>query len=251
MATADANKTRRTQMVTDAAARWLAERGFKPVETEVAVSSGWVADVASFCYPTRTEAQALKLLSRRPKSDSSQLEYNEWNRRFKLLPSPLTALVEVKTSISDFRGDRKWNMMPPTHLRYVAAPLGMLDADNLPAGWGLLSVDSAGRVHHNYHPQIHSITVNQTLNVVAQVAIRRDHFTSKSRFREMRKQHNERCNTRQNLIRVSRAVEMVCDIITGKRSAEEALEYYLSSRQKLPGYLLERLKELTNGSDKH
>jgi hypothetical protein len=62
----DHNKTSMTKLVTAAAIRWLDEKGFKPVETEVAVADAWIADIAGSILPTNTELINLKLLKRRP-----------------------------------------------------------------------------------------------------------------------------------------------------------------------------------------
>ena len=61
MSQLDLNKTPLTHRITALAAAFLDAHGFKPVETEVPVASGWVADVASFVYPTMTEAKKLRL----------------------------------------------------------------------------------------------------------------------------------------------------------------------------------------------
>jgi len=62
----DRNKTDLTHAVTQAAMTWLDERGFKPVETEVEIARGWVADLASAIFPTPTELINLKLIPHRP-----------------------------------------------------------------------------------------------------------------------------------------------------------------------------------------
>jgi len=53
----DQNKTELTRKVTAGAATWLTNLGAKPVETEVHVRQGWIADLAAVWCPTRTEAQ--------------------------------------------------------------------------------------------------------------------------------------------------------------------------------------------------
>lgn len=59
-------------------------------------------------------------------------------------------LVECKASRADFAADAKkpWRSMPELGMgsfRYYMAPAGLLTADEIPAGWGLLEVKS-GRV---------------------------------------------------------------------------------------------------------
>lgn len=58
----------------------------------------------------------------------------------------LTALCEVKVSRSDFLADRKkpWRRHPEQGMgdwRFYVAPAGLLRADEMPQGWGLLEWD--------------------------------------------------------------------------------------------------------------
>lgn len=60
-------------------------------------------------------------------------------------------LVECKVSRADFLADgkkwfRRYASMGMGDLRYVAAPAGLLHADEMPEGWGLLEVDRYVRV---------------------------------------------------------------------------------------------------------
>lgn len=62
-----------------------------------------------------------------------------------------STLVECKISRADFLADsaKPWRCAPEQGLgqyRYYLAPEGMLSPAELPAGWGLLEVDGAGRV---------------------------------------------------------------------------------------------------------
>lgn len=103
----DRNKSELTHKLTAAAAFWLDEAGFKPVETEVPVCPGWVADLSGVIRPTKTEATRLKLIP--PRGPYSRPNaWREWCDAFAAIPSLLTAVVEVKTSRSDFIGDHKW-----------------------------------------------------------------------------------------------------------------------------------------------
>jgi ribosomal protein L13E len=181
----DRNKTCLTHRVTALAAAYLDGIGCKPVETEVEIRSGWIADVASYWYPTMTECKKLGL----PKKvremlgiadDHRDLVFNVYGH------GPFTVLAEVKVSRADFqKDDRKWNW-PPAHLCFVAFPSGVLKAEELPAGWMGLECSANGekiiKVHrtrgfmHAQHPGL-------TLDFVAAVGIRRDH---RSRHRAIR-----------------------------------------------------------------
>lgn len=60
-------------------------------------------------------------------------------------------LIECKVSRADFLVDRKksFRLRPELgvgDLRYMAAPAGLLTADEMPGGWGLLEVDRYVRV---------------------------------------------------------------------------------------------------------
>lgn len=63
----------------------------------------------------------------------------------------LSTLIECKVSRADFLSDkhkifRRYEEMGMGDLRYYAAPKGVLTADDMPDGWGLLEVESNVRV---------------------------------------------------------------------------------------------------------
>lgn len=179
----DENKTSLTHRVTAVAAAYLDALGCKPVETEVPVRTGWVADLATYWYPNMTQAKKLSLDRRAREilgiSDRTDVD--------NLLPcaygdGPFTVVVEVKTTISDFKRDgRKWNNKEwPAHICFIAFPTGIAAKDDLPRGWhGLETTEDGTRlctIHEIFgppHPQ-HSGLV---LDLVAAVGIRRDHRT--------------------------------------------------------------------------
>ena len=113
----DRNKTDLTKLVTSAAVRWLDEKGFKPIETEVPVSPGWVADIAGSILPTNTELISLKLIKRGPRWSQPGYpeKWKEWEASAAWLRRLLTVIVEVKTSKSDFSGTGNGrSRCPPT-----------------------------------------------------------------------------------------------------------------------------------------
>jgi hypothetical protein len=78
----DRNKTEITHNITRLAALWLDNHGFKPVETEVGVDQGWIADIAGVGCLTQTEYIGLKLLKRPPRwhydaNPSQQIIYED------------------------------------------------------------------------------------------------------------------------------------------------------------------------------
>jgi hypothetical protein len=93
---------------------WLDNHGFKPVETEVPVMRGWVADIAGVIEPTHSEAVKLRLVPRKPNWTSFQTDLERYvagkerhENAYGSLPFPITVLVEVKTSLADLRRERK------------------------------------------------------------------------------------------------------------------------------------------------
>src|ERR1039458_5691991 len=103
----DRNKTKLTHDVTNAAHFYLDERGFKPLETEVAVTNRWVADLCGVTSPTQTELIKLGLLSRSPTWKAPRWKRDAWYKMLMALLDIMTCLVEVKTSRSDFNHDKK------------------------------------------------------------------------------------------------------------------------------------------------
>jgi hypothetical protein len=135
----DKNKTDLTHRVTAIAAAYLASRGFKPIETEVSVHDGWIADLASFAYPTMTEKKNLKLIGGRKVVEP---EYNEEKFLFRY-GRIFTAIVEVKTSKGDYIKDKKFDSrIFPASLCYLAYPKGLIEKP--PVGWFGLETDSEG-----------------------------------------------------------------------------------------------------------
>lgn len=179
----DDNKTALTHRATATAAAYLDALGCKPIETEVQVRAGWVADLASYWYPTLTEARRLRLTNRAREilGVSASVEDRE------LIPrvygsGPLTVLVEVKSQRADFLADqRKWQPGDwPAHICCLAYPTGVVDDNELPAGWYGLKLSKAGnkllnmrRTFARPHPQ----HMGLVLDFVAAVGIRRDHRT--------------------------------------------------------------------------
>lgn len=239
----DRNKTELTCKVTAAAYNWLDERGFKPVETEVSIADGWVADLAGVVSPTLTELQDLKLIKRRPKWN--QLGYKEWwaqAKEFQRQTGVITAIVEVKTSLSDFRSDSKWGKPAPAQLAYLAIPQDLpVNMNEWPVGWGLLLYSPvSGCVRIAASPTLHEIALEQKFRIVHEIAVRRDHHTRYERHRALRKELAATRNEDISLTRMSKALRGMRSVVRGEHgSAEKALEYHGIKKHIYESYLVE------------
>lgn len=100
---ADRNKTELTLRVTEAAALWLSGIGCKGCEAEVMVAPGWLADLAAFWSPTRTEAVKQKLIPRCPPwriGVENAEARKQWDDKFMAMPPYISITCEVKTSLA-------------------------------------------------------------------------------------------------------------------------------------------------------
>lgn len=235
----DKNKTPLTHRVTAMAVAYLDGLGCKPVETEVPVAPGWVADVASYWYPTLTEAKRMQLNKR----VANVGELFDWPRVFGY--GPFSVLVEVKTTKQDFARDRKWSCPPPAHFCFVAYPRGMIDEGELPQGWHGLETSADGTqlkkvspAHCNVHPQHPGIL----LDFIANVGIRRDHRTRYAAERAWIKAANTEDRKTQKQYRAAKLLDNLANWLRGTgRGAHESFEQMLKDAgiKALPKYARE------------
>ena len=211
----DGNKTHVTRMITSGVSDYLNVRGFKPVETEVPVARGWVADVAGVCVPTRTEAMAIGLLPRSGRGGPR--DHGRREELYNALPAPITALVEIKASRADFLGDRKWKLDRPATLCYVAAPTGVMRESEWPAGWGvLLCSKKHGIVLECLRvPDVRALSDTLTMWLIHEIAVRRDHRTSLRWLRDIRSQACKRETEVRQSVRVDSVVHAVEALLNG------------------------------------
>ena len=203
MTALDENKTALTHRVTATAAAYLDGLGCKPVETEVAIRRGWVADLASYWYPTMTEAKRLGL----DRSAAESLGITDHTQIDDILlrvygDGPFTVVVEVKTTPADFKRDRrKWECADwPAHICFIGYPAGVVRDYEIPRGWYGLETSKDGtklrKVHRptgRPHPQ-HSGLV---IDFVAAVGIRRDHRTRHVAVRALAQRRRARDRERE------------------------------------------------------
>jgi hypothetical protein len=251
----DRNKTELTHKVTAAAHSWLDSHGFKPVETEVPVAPGWVADLAGVIDPTQTELVNMRLVPRPPcyqygkTNEDYRVKREAWEALFNPLFRRMSCLVEVKTTRGDFLGDKKWKLMPPVDMAFLAVPTGLIKPEEMPEGWGVLEL-RGDLVYKTRNPVPRVATVEEHLEVIYAVAIRRDHRTRYATQREWQKEERIERAESQTAARLSNLIDAVRDIVAGKyrwsnepiESIEHALRYH-GIRNVRP-YLLERLAEV-------
>lgn len=217
----DRNKTALTHRVTAVAAAALDGLGCKPVETEVPILPGWIADVASYWYPTRTEAksfgmQKISLPARLVDAgvgDDLDMAIRCWG------PGPLTVLAEVKTTVDDFRCDRKWFIPHPAHVCIVVFPSGVVS--EVPKGWYGLEVTASGdkvRRWHRNSADIHPQHPGLVLDFVAQVGIRRDHRTRYAALRDFSKAYRAKDADKKRRYSAARLLESLHDWLRRKQT---------------------------------
>lgn len=228
----DNNKSALTHKITAVCAAYLDKRGFKPIETEVAVCRGWIADLASFVYPSWTERKLLGLDA-------------------KSMLNPVTAIVEVKITRGDFKKDirRKFNAdILPAHICYLAYPKGMLRDEEIPERWvGLEAKEDGSKILRRKKKQITPAEQKdeQIIDLIAAVAIRRAHRT---RYRELRDYlRMYRAEEREKTIRhkTSHIIQAMVSWLGGDPEADlkECLKYY--GVYKVPKYLDREIEKLT------
>ncbi len=245
----DRNKSELTHNITRNVALWMDGKGFKPVETEVPVDSGWIADVAGVACPTQTELIELKLRKRPPKwrperQVTYENEYKIWNEARLTIPNPMTAIVEVKTSRGDYMGDRKWTAAWPANLCYVAMPEGMIDPMHWPTGWGVILFSQDGGVVRKAFPptQIQPVAHEQQLGVVLSIGVIRDHKTRYARLRELQREIRIKEGESTSICRISTAIRFVSSIVGGMEVEAAMNHHYM--RFKLPEHVRVELEEL-------
>jgi len=266
----DRNKTGLTHRVTAVAAACLEGIGCKPVETEVGVRKGWIADVASYWYPTWTEMKKLHLHKRVRETleIDDEIERDLIGPEPKYLircygPGPFTVLVEVKTTAADFRGDgRKWAARPyPAHICFLAYPTGVMQPNDIPAGWFAIETSKEGRAVRKIHRsrgRLHPQHPGVVLDFVATVGIRRDHRTRYAAMRDWLKTYHAEEAEKRRRYSATRLLERVVLWLQGDGwKAERPLAEVLSDVgiQKVPHYLkesiayLERIRDQKNSRE--
>lgn len=199
----DRNKTVDTHVATATVAAWLDALGCKPVETEVSLDAGWVADLATFWTPTLTESRKARLLRDIfPEHDRREVNA-DMESFYHRVGGRVTIAVEVKTSRADFLKDkgRKYGgiqdkrptLDPPAHVLIVAAPAGVVNDNELHGvGHLCLSADCTRVTKWRGPWYLNAQHPHQIETLIAEVAIRRDHNTRYAAARRFWKAYRQR-----------------------------------------------------------
>ena len=200
----DRNKTALTHKLTALGIGLLATIGCKPIETEVPVGNGIIVDVAGFTYPSMTELKRGKLLKSAildnpllKREDSyTVVEYLSRKGLF-----PLTAVVEVKISLADFKKDLKRKFSQGiADLNYIIVPRSIKEKVQEAMNevshydyyyhWSIIEAsDSGGRILKSDIPRINEVPISKTLTIISNIAIRRCHRTEYVFMRSALKQY--------------------------------------------------------------
>lgn len=186
----------------------------------------WIADLAGICQPTRTEAQALKIIPRKPKWKSwttddpmweeEKRRTDEWHKLYGSLPRVLTAIVEVKTTRADFKGDKKWLLPSPADLRYLAIPPGLIRPEEYPPGWGILEATERQVRRLAQLPTLTPTDQEKRFSVVYNIAMRQHNRITYAHSREANRTSRSHDNEYHNRIRISHAVSAALHIARGQ-----------------------------------
>lgn len=190
----DHNKTSLTHVATATVAAWMDGIGCKPVETEVPVEDGWILDLAGIWSPTLTEARQSKLLKALMSHEANFNSFEAMAHMTRAFGGRFTVGVEVKTSRADFMKDmgRKYGSLtkpatlrPVAHLSILACPASVLGSD-IVRDWAVLRLSESCERVVKFDGQWHVTPQHpyQIENLMAGVAIRRDHAT---RYAAMRR----------------------------------------------------------------
>lgn len=132
--------------------------GCKPVEAEVGVADGWIADLFGLWYPTNTELKKARAIHRWTGEDDPEARYRAAERLWSRYMLPLTVLVEVKVTKSDLARDigrkipnqkRATSLPPAAQICIVAAPGSVLERFDKArytqmSSWGMLRLSEDG-----------------------------------------------------------------------------------------------------------
>lgn len=259
---ADLNKSEITLRITQAAATWLKGLGAKPVEAEVQIAVGWVADLAGVWRPTATEAIKAKFIEPKPRMpdwhNRDDFDYagwriglDKWDDQFAKFPIPILIGHEVKISQADFRKDRqrkfatKGHRTGPVHMRCLSVLRGSVKAEEYPAGWWVLEHGPSGRLM-KIAQRGRLVKVEKTKQILVLTSIGEKIWNREGNkfWRDINRSHRDGQNKRISLDRVNRVVDAVLAVARGdENSIEKCLLKYLNQKT-VDALSAEKLKQL-------
>jgi len=259
---ADLNKTEITLRITEAAATWLKGLGAKPVEVEVPIAVGWVADLAGVWRPTATEAIKAKLIEPKPRCPDWQgrtqnviriwqNKVAKWDQIFDRLPDPILIGHEVKISQADFRKDlrrkfvTKGNRTGPVHMRCLSVLRGKVRPEQYPDGWWVLEHGPSGRVV-KIAQRGRFLKVEKSKQIIVLTSLSEKIWNREENkfWRDINRSHRDGQNKRISLLRVNRVVDAVLAVARGdENSIEKCLLKHLNQKT-VDALSAEKLKQL-------
>lgn len=246
MSELDKNKTCMTHRATAVAATYLDLRGFKPIETEVPVFDGWVADLASYVYPSPTELHKLKLVGKNETRYGTIIDSDAVKSIESLYGGgPFTAIVEVKVTKADCKKDLDFKFagrLFPAHLCYLAYPKGLLEKP--PKGWiGLVLNDRCDRLVKvelsSHFWQMHPQHPGTIIDVIAQIGIRRHHRTRNKELRDFVKAYNADETKRKRTYTMHSALKVIEEYLFGEdeKNITEMIRYHGITHATAKGWI--------------
>ena len=240
----DRNKTEITLRITESAAEWLRTIGAKAIETEVCAGPKWISDLAAFWVPTPSEAIYAKLLPKKPRWQTSHIEYRLWRESFEALPNPITIIHEVKTSNADFKRDTKWNRESIADLQVLSYLKGIISIEQIPdKWWGLEHSESGNLIAIRKRAPLNNVTDKQRLLLISNLADRQHNRHANAFFSSLNKSHGLESHRKKTNNRLNYCMKAVLDILNGEHeSVEGCLQYWFN--KKFSSHMIKSLQEI-------
>ena len=257
MTALDQNKTALTHRVTATAIAYLDGLGCKPIETEVQVAREWVADIATFWYPTQTEWKKAHLDKRFGSPTKAEL-YQAFRRFCHRYATPLTVLVEVKTTLADFKKDAGRKLVrgaSPASLSFIACPRDLYKkvCADLDYHVGVILTAANGQsVVKTYPPHPEPHHSGDMIDFIAAVAVRRDHRTRYKAERDFMRMWKAKEAMRRKAHRIDQVVRGILDYCQRKgpyytdafAGLTAALKYHGAINGRAHESTMRRIREL-------
>lgn len=266
------NQTQEHDEIKLLAQGWFLEHGFKPVEFEVPVVSGWIADLAGIIVPTATELQNLKLITRfkEPKFDRELWDnkeatiahgmergnlYRQWRENAESMMNISTMLCEVKISTADYRKDiiTKFNKTPAS-MNFLAYPKGLIKPENIPTGW--FGLERIGEERLKFHVgTLYKKTYEEMFVTVFALSQRLHNKNQYANISKVMKEERHKRSEMQVNYKIDKVISILTDTLTWRRDdVEETMTERLRvyGVKKVSGYnieTLEKIRQILKGHD--